>query len=222
MPIDQVREVRYGTEARPANPQLPSSLSNSNRWISVIYIEWPSTWKSLHMIAPNDDVFKAWIDTIAQLLESIKAINHVNGCIGILGALERLPMSKPASWNLDSAVDSHQAVTYPEVASMCAKIGISAVPDGQIRKAFEVGVMRLCFRRGLTRDTQRSDIGNKGHLTFQEFRTFVALVRHREELDVIFGRIASTGRLDEEAFVRFCFECQKVLPILVEDRRPPF
>jgi hypothetical protein len=140
--LDQIREVRYGPQARPAVDELPQALATSNNWISIIYIRWPSSWKTLNVVARSDDIFKLWVDTIASLLGSIKSISHEKGCIGILGALETIPFTRPAAWSLDSAIDEKSTVSLSDISKMCAKIGLPSAPGSLVVESFRVSLPR--------------------------------------------------------------------------------
>lgn len=138
--VDQIREVRYGAEARPSLSELPPSIAKADWWISIIYIRWPSSWKTLNVLALSEDTFKLWVGTIASLLASIKTISHEEGCIGILGSLEVIPATRQASWSLESSLDENSKVSLGEVSAMCEKIGLTSVPGGLVIESFRVSV----------------------------------------------------------------------------------
>ncbi|KAJ9108797.1 hypothetical protein QFC21_000117 [Naganishia friedmannii] len=78
--VDQIREIRYGSAARPsaaATNALPSSVltpAATSRWISIVYNIPPASWKTLNMIALSDEILDMWVRTLYTLVRDIKQI----------------------------------------------------------------------------------------------------------------------------------------------------
>lgn len=73
--MDQIKEVRYGETASPTYPVPGLSPSARARWLAIVYVQPPNSWKTLNIIALKDDDFKLWIETITSLLGAIRGIS---------------------------------------------------------------------------------------------------------------------------------------------------
>jgi hypothetical protein len=94
----------------------------------------------LNVLALSQDSFKLWVDTIASLLGSIKTISREKGCIGILGSLETIPVTRQASWSLERPLDESGKVSLGDVSVMCEKIGLASISGGLVITSFKVSV----------------------------------------------------------------------------------
>jgi hypothetical protein len=75
--MDQIREVRYGPSASPTQPIPGLTPSARQRWLTIVYTQPPSSWKTLNIVALKDDDFRIWLETIAGLLSVIRGISTV-------------------------------------------------------------------------------------------------------------------------------------------------
>ncbi|KAJ9125254.1 hypothetical protein QFC22_000209 [Naganishia vaughanmartiniae] len=79
--VDQIREIRYGSAARPsaaATNALPSSVltpAATSRWISIVYNMPPTSWKTLNMIALSDEILEIWVRTLYTMVQDIKQVS---------------------------------------------------------------------------------------------------------------------------------------------------
>ena len=80
VPIENIKEIRTGADARYYREQFQLSQEYEERWLTVIYIV-DGRYKTLHAVAATRDVFQLWDDTLRGLFavrqDLMSGLGHV-------------------------------------------------------------------------------------------------------------------------------------------------
>jgi len=68
VPIENIKEIRSGEDARFHREQFQLSQDYQDRWLTIVYF-LNSNYKTLHLIAATKEVFKMWDRTLRELHE---------------------------------------------------------------------------------------------------------------------------------------------------------
>ncbi|KAI5984251.1 PLC-like phosphodiesterase [Pisolithus marmoratus] len=193
IPIEDIKELRSGSEARYYRHQFQLSLEHEHRWITIIYL-LNGQHKTLHLIAPCKDTFQSWDITLRKLhaiRQRLKA--------GLADEEMRHSMWVRQYWKWSDR-ENDQQLSFDEVKRLCRRLSIHPSQDY---------LMRL-FEQA---DSQRN-----GFLNFSEFEKFVKLLKARPELDRLYEEWSSKdgGKLTFAVFEAFMRECQKACPSSLE------
>lgn len=186
IPIECIKEIRFGADARYDREQFQLSAEYEDRWITIIYI-LDGNYKSLHLIAPTADVFHMWHITLRRLHAIRQQLMTGLGNVEIRQALWEKHYWKGAD------EESDQKLEFSEVEKLCRRLNINSSSED------------------LFRLFKQSDVQNRGYLDFEAFRRFVKLLKARPELDRLYKKVKATngGQFDFNAFERFMKEKQK-------------
>ncbi|KAK9479228.1 PLC-like phosphodiesterase [Lipomyces japonicus] len=165
--IDNIKEIRVAEEARNYREEFKISSEHEDLWITIIYVTETQKLKGLHLIALSKDSFDQFVVTIRRL---VKYRADAMSSLAIPG--ERF-------------VNVH----WPAYVTK---------EQGEERLSFE-GVERLarrlhvnCSKSYLRQKFNEADVDNSGFLSFDEFRNFVKMLKHRAEVDDIFKTVHSS------------------------------
>jgi hypothetical protein len=132
--MDQIREVRYGPSASPSQPVPGLTESARTRWITIVYTQPPTSWKTLNIVALKDDDFNLWLETISSLLSAIRGISvsmrngdASEGVIGITGdkpGVAGMNLRQRDSCWIEADQDQDEKISYEEVCRACKRMGI--------------------------------------------------------------------------------------------------
>jgi phosphatidylinositol phospholipase C delta len=125
VPIEAVKELRSGVEAKYYRDQFqPPSANYEHRWLTIIYIA-DSTYKSMHLIAPTAEVMEIW-STALRRLHAIRT-ELMNG----LGQGEMLEaVWERHYWN-------GRGFTFEDVEKLCKRLNVSHGEE-ELRRLFQV------------------------------------------------------------------------------------
>ena len=119
VPIENIKEIRSGSDARYYRQQFQLSRDYEDRWLTIIYI-LDREWKTLHLIAPSKDEFRMWDKTLREQ----HAIRQE-----LMRGLEN-PEMREALWmkhywkGADEERD--QRLTFDEVEKLCRSLNINS------------------------------------------------------------------------------------------------
>lgn len=133
VPIENIKELRSGADARYYREQFQLAAEYEDRWLSIIYI-LDGRYKTLHLIASTKDVFRMWETTLRQLHEIRKEL--MSG----LGNIEM----RQAVWERHywRAGDEDQKLGFEEVERLCKRLNVSSSSE-ELERLFKV-----CTPRG--------------------------------------------------------------------------
>ncbi|KAJ7460554.1 1-phosphatidylinositol-4,5-bisphosphate phosphodiesterase 1 [Mycena latifolia] len=185
VPIESIKEIRTGPDAQYYCAQLGFSGDSIDRWITIVYV-LNSTYKTLHILAPTQDVFHLWESTIRKLY----AIR-----LGLMQSLENTDLRQTVwerqYWkSADKGGD--QALSLDEIQSMCLRLSVN----------FSKGELERLFKE--------ADATKKKSLNFSEFQHFVKLLKRRPEIEALYKRLCGDRQMfDFAVFEKFMTDTQK-------------
>ncbi|KAJ7695157.1 PLC-like phosphodiesterase [Mycena rosella] len=184
VPIESIKEIRTGPDAEYYCAQFGFSGDAIDRWITIVYV-LNSTYRTLHILAPTQDVFHLWESTIRKLY-TIR--------VGLMRSLDnteiRRTLWERQYWKgADKGGD--QALSLDEVKGLGVRLNIS-FPKGEIERLFK-----------------EADTAQKNCLNFQEFQHFVKLLKRRPELEGLYNHVCGAQPFDFAIFEKFMTNTQK-------------
>ncbi|PYI32407.1 1-phosphatidylinositol-4,5-bisphosphate phosphodiesterase 1 [Aspergillus indologenus CBS 114.80] len=195
--IDDVKEIRVGADARNYREehQVPEELES--RWFTIVIADAERfkgrTVKTMHLIAPNDHILELWTSTLEHISRY-----RIGLMAGLAGSGQSEAVLK-AHWQRE------MQLLYPQ--------GLK--PGDQESLDFEAveGVCRSlhinCSKNMLRAQFSKADINNKGKLYFSEFSDFVARLKERKDVKMIFKDNAfNSDGLTLDEFLSFLRDVQ--------------
>ncbi|KAI0342489.1 PLC-like phosphodiesterase [Trametopsis cervina] len=189
IPIEAIKEIRTGPDARYYREQFQLASSYEDRWLTLVYV-LDGSYKTLHLIAATRDVFQMWDVTVRRLYEIRKQLMSGLGH----GAMRQAVWEKQFWKSAD--VETEQKLNFDDVEKMCRRLNINPSRD-DLKRRFNAA------------DTQ-----NRGYLDFNDFRKFVKALKARPELDRLYKKLvaksnSTDGYLRYPAFEAFMRNEQK-------------
>jgi phosphatidylinositol phospholipase C delta len=135
VPIENIKELRSAADARYYREQFHLSETYEDRWLTLIYI-LDGQYKTLHLIATTQDVFKLWDVTLRKLYAVRQELMSGLGNIEMRQAVWEKQYWKGADEEQDHRLDFH------EVQRLCRRLSISSSHDNLLR-LFKVGYLNL-------------------------------------------------------------------------------
>lgn len=167
LPLDSIKDVRTGETASNYREQYGVSKNVSHLWVTVIYYV-SNKLKALHVVAHNQEELDIFLNCICglvklrmELMESISVPDN----------------EKFANIHWHSTVsrrkedESKDTLTFEDVRKLCDRFHI------------------YCSTNHLKKYFHMADVNNNGLLNFQEFQTFVTLLKTRPELKQLWNSI---------------------------------
>ena len=196
--IDDVRELRFGDDARHYWEEFGVGGDSASRWFSIIYSDPDRTKgraiKTMHLVAPDDYIFHLWTTTLEEISR-----NRIAFMTGLAASGEE---STRALWEREmnrkfsnrSRREKDEKVDLNDVKRICRNMHINNSDDA----------IRLHF--GCV------DQDAKGYLTYSEFERFITWLKERKDVKRIFQDSGATmgEAMDVYAFLRFLETAQKV------------
>ncbi|KAJ7132050.1 PLC-like phosphodiesterase [Mycena epipterygia] len=184
VPIETIKEIRTGPDAQYYCAQFGFSGDAAARWITIVYV-LNSTYKTLHILAPTQDIFLLWESTVRKLY----AIR-----LGLMHSLENTEMRQTV-WERQywkgADTGGDQSLTLGEVKAMCLRLNMN-FPKGELERLF-----------------QEADTTHKKSLDFREFQHFGKLLKRRPELEALYKKLCGDQTFDFPVFEKFMTNTQK-------------
>ncbi|KAJ6256588.1 1-phosphatidylinositol 4,5-bisphosphate phosphodiesterase [Drechslerella dactyloides] len=200
--LDDVKEIRTGENARNYRESFQVSSDFEDRWITVIYSEHIENGRlrTLHLVAPTKELFQLWTETLEALLTYRTELMAGIATQGdkVLGNHWKLEISSQA----DRTNDIEERLSFEEVERLCRRLQVN------------------CSRQYLRARFDRADEKKTGRLTFDQFQSFVRILKERTDIHRIWETVAENPQLGmrEDEFLKFLKEVQKV-DINIEEHR---
>ncbi|KAF9235225.1 PLC-like phosphodiesterase [Melanogaster broomeanus] len=186
IPIENIKELRSGPDARYYRQQFQLAQAYEDRWITIIYI-LDGQYKTLHLIASSRDSFQLWDITLRKLYAIRQELMTGLGNEEIRQAV----WIKQCWKSIDEQND--QKLSFDQVEKLCRRLNINSSQEDLLR----------LFRR--------ADSQSRGYLDFADFQTFVKLLKARPELDLLYKKLCSgsDGKFTFHVFETFMRDVQK-------------
>lgn len=185
VPIECIKEIRSGADARYWREQFQLSVDYECRWMTIVYII-DGSYKTLHVVAITVDVFNLWNTT----LRALYAVRQV--LMSGLGHGEaRQRIWEKRYWR---GADEHRddRLSFEEVEKMCRRLNLTLSKQDLLRRFME------------------ADSEARGYLDFDDFRHFVKLLKTRPDIETLYVHLAGDGPFDFDVFENFMKLTQKV------------
>ena len=119
VPIENIKEIRTGSDARYYRQQFQLSRDYEDRWLTIIYV-LDGAWKTLHLVAPTKDIFRLWDKTLREQHAIRQELMRGLGNLEMRETLWEKHYWKGADEGGD------QKLTFDEVEKLCRGLNIKS------------------------------------------------------------------------------------------------
>ncbi|EPS40773.1 hypothetical protein H072_5340 [Dactylellina haptotyla CBS 200.50] len=164
--LDDIKEIRTGENARIYREGFQVEPEFEDRWITVIYSEHIENGRirTLHLVAPNKELFQLWTQALEALLNyrtELMAGIATQGEKALGSHWKREISSQVGSGTSDK---KDERLSFEEVERLCRRMQVN------------------CSRQYLRVRFDRADVGKTGFLTFEQFQSFVGILKERTDI----------------------------------------
>ncbi|KAF8876845.1 1-phosphatidylinositol-4,5-bisphosphate phosphodiesterase 1 [Infundibulicybe gibba] len=186
VPIESIKELRTGLDARYYRAQFSFSPDMEDRWITVIYI-LEGTYKTLHMLADTPGDFSLWETALKKLCAIRQGLMNGLGNVDMRQAVWERQYWKGADKQND------QKLEFDEVEGLCKRLNVN-MPTADLQRLFK-----------------EADTKNRGYLDFVDFQWLVKVLKKRPEIEKLYQKLSSLngGKFDYSIFEKFMHDSQK-------------
>ncbi|KAI8989024.1 PLC-like phosphodiesterase [Trametes punicea] len=185
IPIENIKELREGADARYYREQFQLAQEYEDRWLTIVYV-LDGGYKTLHLIAATREIFQMWDVTLRRLYAIRQQLMSGLGNADMRQAVWEKQFWKGADDEQDQRLD------FDDVERLCRRLNINP------------------SREDLLRRFQQADSQNRGYLDFADFKRFVKSLKARPELDRLYRRLVNGGDgLTFSSFEQFMRGTQK-------------
>lgn len=126
VPIESIKEIRSGIDARYYREQFQLAQEYEDRWLTIIYL-LDGNYKTLHLVAASKDAFLMW-DVTLRRLHAIRQ-QLMSG----LGNIEmRQAIWEKLYWR-GADEQSDDKLSFDEVEKMCKRLNINSNTEDLLR-----------------------------------------------------------------------------------------
>ncbi|KAI0357698.1 PLC-like phosphodiesterase [Trametes cingulata] len=185
IPIENIKELREGTDARYYREQFQLAQEYEDRWLTIVYV-LDGGYKTLHLIAATREIFQMWDVTLRRLYAIRQQLMSGLGSADMRQAVWEKQLWKGADNEQDQRLD------FDDVERLCRRLNINP------------------SRQDLLRRFQQADSQQRGYLDFADFKRFVKSLKARPELDRLYKKLVNgADGLTFPAFEEFMRSTQK-------------
>ncbi|KAG8219083.1 phosphoinositide-specific phospholipase C [Butyriboletus roseoflavus] len=186
IPIENIKELRSGSDARYYRQQFQLAREYEDRWITIIYM-LDGQYKTLHLIASSLESFQLWDITLRKLYAIRQEL-----MTGLGNEEIRQAVWVRQCWK-STGEQNDQRLSFDQVEKLCRRLNINSSLEDLVR-LFD-----------------SADSQNRQYLDFADFQTFVKLLKARPEIDLLYKKLClmSDGRLTFNVFECFVRDIQK-------------
>jgi len=140
VPIENIKEIRSGEDARYYRQQFQLSQDYQDRWLTIIYL-LDGSYKTLHLIPATKDVFRMWDKTLRELHAIRQELMR-----GLGNGEMRQALWEKHYWTGADEERDHK-LTFAEVEKLCRRLNISSSHE-DLLNLFKVSI--FVFQLGLS------------------------------------------------------------------------
>jgi phosphatidylinositol phospholipase C delta len=133
VPLEYIKELRTGPEARYYREQFGVSYTHESCWMSIVYM-YDGEYKTLHLLATTKDLFRLWEDSIRKLMAVRKEM-----LMGLSDGAVREEVWARQHWADADSEDRDERLAFDEVEKMCRKMNVNASKD-KLKSLFTVRI----------------------------------------------------------------------------------
>ncbi|AET38524.1 phosphatidylinositol phospholipase C Ecym_3005 [Eremothecium cymbalariae DBVPG len=186
--LDMIQDIRVGESAANYREGYGISDSFAERWITIIYLDFPNKLKTLHLIARTVKectkfymIVKGLVRQRQELMESISVPSNE----------QFANIHWQANVSAKKEDEDKDTLSLDDVKNLCHKFHI------------------YCSPTYLERFFKLADINRNGLLNLKEFQLFIKLLTRRNDITEIWRDISKPGSvLDFEKFYNFLIDIQ--------------
>lgn len=186
--LDSIKDIRTGSMASNYREEYGVSDKVSDFWVTIIYTV-SNKLKALHVVAENGHDFSSFFNCVYGLVKSRREL---------MESISVPDNEKFANVHWHRTVsdrkedETRDTLTFEDVKKLCNKFHI------------------YCSSNHLLRFFRIADVNHNGLLNFQEFQTFVKLLKERPEIRQIWRRCTKGGNyMSFDMFYNFITEVQR-------------
>ncbi|RDX52458.1 1-phosphatidylinositol-4,5-bisphosphate phosphodiesterase 1 [Lentinus brumalis] len=185
IPIENIKELREGQDARLYREQFQLAQEYEDRWLTIVYV-LDGGYKTLHLIAATREIFQMWNVTLRRLYTIRQQLMSGLGSADMRQAVWEKQFWKGADDEQDQRLD------FDDVERLCRRLNINPSKEDLLRRF------------------KQADSQNRGYLDFADFKRFVKSLKARPELDRLFKKITNgESEMSFAAFEQFMRKSQK-------------
>ncbi|KAK6523936.1 Phospholipase C [Arthrobotrys megalospora] len=193
--LDDVKEIRTGENARNYREGFQVTSEFEDRWITIIYSEHIENGRlrTLHLVAPTKELFQLWTQTLEALLNYRTALMAGIATQGdkVLGTHWKREISSQTTSATSDKKD--EKLSFEEVDRLCRRLQVN------------------CSKQYLRARFDRADVDKTGFLTFEQFQSFVRILKERTDIHHIWESVVEDPKrgMREDEFRKFLRVVQK-------------
>jgi phosphatidylinositol phospholipase C delta len=136
VPIENIKEIRTGSDARYYRQQFQLAQEYEDRWLTIVYI-LDGAYKTLHLIVATKDVFQIWNKTLRELHAIRQELMRGIGNIEVREALW-----EKQHW---AGEERDQKLTFEEIVRLCRRLNINSNQEDLFRLFTVSGECFPCY-----------------------------------------------------------------------------
>lgn len=186
IPIENIKELRFSSDARYYRQQFQLAQDYEDRWITIIYI-LNGAYKTLHLISSTKDVFCMWCLTLRKLYAIRQEL-----MTGLGNEEIRHAIWEKQYWTA-SDESSDQKLHFEEVEKLCRRLNVNTSTE-ELKRLFK-----------------QADTKCQSFLNFSDFQRFVKLLKARPDITLLYKKLCNSndGQFDFSIFEHFMRQTQK-------------
>ncbi|KAG1738791.1 PLC-like phosphodiesterase [Suillus lakei] len=186
IPIENIKELRFSSDARYYRQQFQLAQDYEDRWITIIYV-LNGAYKTLHLISSTKDIFRMWDITLRKLHAIRQEL-----MTGLGNEEIRHAIWEKQYWTA-SDESSDQKLHFDEVEKLCRRLNVNTSTE-ELKRLFK-----------------QADTKCQSFLNFSDFQRFVKLLKARPDITLLYKKLCSKndGRFDFSIFEDFMRDTQK-------------
>ena len=127
VPIENIKELRVGTDARYYREQFQLAQEYEDKWLTIVYV-LDGGYKTLHLIAATRDIFQMWDVTLRRLYTIRQELMS-----GLSSADMRQAVWEKQFWK-GADDEKDQKLDFDDIERMCRRLNINPSHDDLLRR----------------------------------------------------------------------------------------